>query len=76
MPACRECAKVAVRKGQHHQISRALAQVGRGLGFLEPVAFAEDDVHEFLFGGFGYTDEDIADSGLVDIVVFGNDDQT
>ena len=45
MPARRKGAEIAVGEGQHHQIGRALAQVGRGIGFLQPVAFAEDDMH-------------------------------
>jgi hypothetical protein len=43
--ASREGPEVAVREAEHHQIGRVLAEVEGGLGFLQPVAFAEDDVH-------------------------------
>ena len=46
MPARRERAKVAVGKRQHHQIGRGLAGVIGAPGFLQPMAFAEDDVHQ------------------------------
>ena len=46
LPACREGAEVAVREGQDHQIRGRLPQIlGLG-GFLQPVAFAEQDVHQ------------------------------
>ena len=44
--ACREGPKVAVRKRQHDQIGRGLPQVERCVRFLQPVAFAKDDVHQ------------------------------
>src|SRR5690606_21091820 len=45
VPARRESAEVAVGKRQHHQFGRVLTRVERGVRFLQPVAFAEDDMH-------------------------------
>ena len=43
--ACRESPEVGIGERQHHQIGRALAQILRRVGLLQPMAFAEDDVH-------------------------------
>ena len=45
MPPRCEGAQVAVGKGEHDEIGRALAQVDGRLGFVQTVAFAKDDVH-------------------------------
>ena len=46
MPALGKAAEVAVRKRQHHQIGRVLAQIGRHRRILKPKALAKDDVHQ------------------------------
>ena len=45
-PARRESAQIAVGKGQHHQIRGRLPQILRRRCFFQPVAFAEQDVHQ------------------------------
>ena len=45
-PARRESAEVAVGEGQHHQIRGRLPEVARGVRLFQPVAFAEQDMHQ------------------------------
>src|SRR5579871_5705247 len=44
-PAGGECSKIAVGKGEHHEIGRVLTKIDGRRGLLEAKTLAKDDVH-------------------------------